>query len=362
MSSAKKRAWLGLAIVGFLVFSVWAEHYGANAEKHRSVTVFGRSALGTSVFHQWLTETKAAPTRLAQKAVLTESDVGNEAYAILSPRAPISKREAKQLEAFVRNGGKLILSSHNEATQRNLRYLATQLNVALPDEEVEGFTNAIAVTLSVTKDDALFRRGEKIAFYSAHQFGGRACATDPLACYRQIHSLDKGTVLVLAGLPFFANGLIAQADNSAAALRLAAWGKGITFDEYHHFFSDRTWLDLLKNLSFSVPMFGMLLLMILYFVFGHAEFHQKRPPAEKLPANSMHDWNEGIVTASVTRDSLPAALAFHRRCLEALFRRGIAEPLPPQNGGGDRKELLRVALEMVRSHQNFLLRKRKVLK
>ena len=362
MNSTQKRALFGLAVAGLILFAQIAEHFGNSAEKLKAVTAFGRSATGTSAFHQWLIETKAAPAKLARKALLHETDLGTEAYAILSPRSPVTARESKQLHAFVQKGGKLILSFHDIPTRKNLAHLVGVLGFSFSVQEAPAFENGKATVVEVEKDDLLFKKGEKIAFYSADQLGGFACALNSLGCFREIHEVGKGTVLLLAGLPFFSNGLIGLENNAAAALRLARWGNGIAFDEFHHFFSDRTWVDLLLNLSFSLPLLGLLLLLILFFVFGHTRFHQKQREVPPPSANSMHDWNEGIVTASVTNYSLAEAMAFHRRSLQQIFKRGVAEPLPPEPAGENRRGKLKLAADMLRSHQNFLLRKRKVLK
>ena len=98
------------------------------------------------------------------------------------------------------------------------------------------------------------------------------------------------------------------------------WTQTIAFDEYHHFFSDRSLVDLFANPSFSVPLLGMSLLLILFFMFAHTRFHERHRESLQIPARSVHEWNEGVVSSSLTDFTRENALALHRGYLERILR------------------------------------------
>ena len=75
--------------------------------------------------------------------------------------------------------------------------------------------------------------------------------------------------------------------------RMALQGKAATIDEYHHFFTRRNIWDLLVKPTFILPIGGIVVGSILFFMFGS----RPRPVRvmKKLSSSTHHDMSEGLI-------------------------------------------------------------------
>lgn len=372
--SERLNVWLrGRLLAGILILIVFifyevTQYYVGEQAKLASVSGLGRSVMGVSIFYEWSNTLEPDSGNFLRHAFLKPHDLGkSKTIAILSPSAVVTDREARLVDEYVRKGGKLLISFHDDASFQSLYYLLKRFGIEISVAETERFTNGSPIVVTPVDDYLFFRKGEQYAFYSLKLLNTPQCSANSMACYVLEKAVGKGSVLLLAGLPFFSNGLIGKSDNADASLRLRDWAGGISFDEYHHFFSDRSFWDLIVNPAFSVPLFGMALLLILFFLFAHTRFHERhRERSELMPAQSVHEWNEGIVSSSLTNFSRAEALDLHYEYIERIFRRTLpysAEhqliPTPMMTGRSE-SEMLREGSKLISLHRKLLLQRRRV--
>ncbi|NQW45176.1 MAG: DUF4350 domain-containing protein [Deltaproteobacteria bacterium] len=369
MAKVQFTTFKGRLFLVFLVLLVFVgyefiSHSSEKQTKDASVSGLSHSVMGVSILYEWMNALHADSGKLFQRAYLKSSDLESSGtIAILSPRARISEREAGLLQSFVQKGGKLIVSFHDDASLLNLSLLLKRLEMNLSVEETTHFTNGAPTLVAALENDLFFRNGEQYAFYSINILNNADCSRDRLSCYFTKKQVGSGYVVLLAGLPFFSNGLIGQANNSDAALRIMDWAKTISFDEYHHFFSDRSVLDLIANPSFSLPLLGMALLLVLFFLFAHTKFHRRHLEEQATtPGHSVHEWNEGVVSASLTAFARQNALTFHHSHLVKIFQRVKNAPVisKPNISDNSEAEMIREASTLIFLHKKLLLQKRRI--
>ena len=132
--------------------------------------------------------------------------------------------------------------------------------------------------------------------------GGGDCVAEPWPCYVRREAAGDGEVLIFAGFPPLSNALISRGDNARLAFRLVDGTEGIAFDEYHHFFTDRTVGDLLATPSFFFPLIGFVGIVLLFLIFGYSEYHETAmQEPSSTPARSHHLFNEKIVQGVMAR-------------------------------------------------------------
>ncbi len=163
----------------------------------------------------------------------------------------------------------------------------------------------------------LFEPQQQYGFYSLIQFD-RACEPHPLDCFAQHTKIGQGDVLLLLGLPLAANAMVEHLNNIDFTLALGHWAPRLLIDEYHHFFTHKTFRDLTARMDFTLPLGGMIVGLILFFLFGHSNFHERalRP----VHARAYHELNENIVRKYLQDPSLANdAVDQQRQFLQRLF-------------------------------------------
>lgn len=351
---------LGIVFL-FILFKV-LELTLVHQDKMTSITGLSDSSSGVSLFIDWINTQSPESATLTRKPFLKIDEFSSvETLALLSPRSSFSKRETRLLEEFVRKGGKLILSFHSDKTHSVLSPLLTKLGISLPTEEIESFRNGIPQLVNSPSDQWLFKSGEEYAFYSLVKLKNSECIQDSISCFFSQHQIESGTVLVFSGLPFFSNGLLGKSQNAQAAFRLKTWAGKIVFDEYHHFFSDQSWVDFIRKPKLSLPLFGFTVLLFLFFLFGHTPFHERhlRDPTVE-DSVSLQSWNERVFFTMLGSSDFQKASQFHGRHLKRVMTRsGFIVELPTSLQVKSRDTLLEEGSKLLSLHRHLLLRRRK---
>ena len=307
----------GLLIVGFAVL-LWMQLFTQSANRGRAVTVYSRSSQSLSLLREWKDIAPDQDVAINKKAFLFPQDLqAFDGVMIASPRMPLQEKEAKTLADYVAQGGRLVLSAHDGGTHRHFHHLFEALDIQWAIRELEGFQNRQMTTVTVTDGDGLFEPQQRYGFYSLIQFN-RDCATPVLDCFARRAEIGQGEVLLLLGLPLAANAMVDYGGNIDFTLALGHWAPRLLIDEYHHFFTDKTFADVFARLDFTLPLGGMIAGLVLFFCFGHSTFHERtlRP----VSARSYHELNENIVRKFLRDPNLARdAVAQQRQFLQRLF-------------------------------------------
>jgi hypothetical protein len=267
----------------------------------------------------------------------------------------------------VKAGGKLLLSVQDPQDVAALSELTRDLGISLALTENKDFKNGELASFDI-HDGPLANPKETYLTYSNFYL------TNPLhpgSGYFNYKKVGKGEVFSFVGLGPFSNILIAKKDNSELAIRMAKSFPSITFDEYHHFFSDRSFFDLLKDPAFGATIAGIVATLILFFFFGHTPLHEKHliPPPRKRPV-SFHEFSEKFLRSTIERKgSFEETLAEHYRLLSRLYpdvqpeienqrltqvRKLGAQPMK-------RPQFLKAIEELVHFHAEILKRKGRLI-
>lgn len=168
----------------------------------------------------------------------------------------------------------------------------------------------------------IFKSEETYSVYSQLQFKNDLCLRASRAhCFTQIHSVGQGQVAFLLGIPVLSNTMIGRAQNSHLAFRLNRDFSPLAIDEYHHFFSQYNFWDLLRTPQFSIPMIGFLLLMLTYFLFAKSRLHEQNL-SEQDPVLTMgyHHLSQNVVASEISNErGLRSALALTAKNLSRLY-------------------------------------------
>ncbi len=335
MSRAKRAALLTALALASLLLYAFAADQASRREVFATPTSLSRRIAGLSVFTEIKNATAPGSVRIQKKPFLFERDFhGIDTVFILSPLSPVSAREAELVAGRVRAGKKLVVSFHDDRARRNLSPLLERLGIHLPWSEDAAFRNGGTASVENDHNSSLFREGERYEFYGAGRFEGEGVGADAMdcrlsaaLCYARETRVGEGTVLVISGLPPFSNGLISRAENRAVAFRLAEWSGRALFDEYHHFFSEKTAKDLWLEPRFVLPIAGFAVGAILFFLFAHTPARPRRAGAPR-PHRSYHDLNREILATLLgTDDALSGAIRKHASFLKRRF--------PDQSGAID---------------------------
>lgn len=314
----------GLVILGFAAW-LWQMQTNQRAEQHRAVTVYSRSNKSLSLFREWKETTPGQSVSINRKAFLFPQALAEfDAIMIASPRMHIQSKEAKNLADYVANGGRLVLSAHDRKTYENLSSVLYKLGIDAAIQDHEEFTNKQISAVTPPGKHPLFDPQRQYGFYSLIQFDcaceseASACAPQELDCFVHHKDFDRGQILLLLGLPLPANAMVERLDNIDFTLALGRWAPHLLIDEYHHFFTDKTFKDLVARLDFTLPLGGMIVGLVLFFLFGHSRFHER--PFKPVRARAYHELNENIVRKYLQDPSLALeAVDQQRQFLQRLF-------------------------------------------
>ena len=308
---------LGLTLLVTCLALLTVSISNERAERFRGSSSFAQTPMGLSAF---VSLAKAVvPGKIVQRrsALLSEEDLKDAGvFLTFSPKSAVSKREASILKTFTERGGRVVIGIQSPESLRNVEHLLAALELVISPTEIPTFTNGEASVVSIQSGGSLLPAPHSYAFYSRYGVG----AAEPKAFF--LHkTLNQGTATVFMGVPPVANALLGREDNWRIAHEILTQTGTIVLDEYHHLFSDKTVGDLLLEPSFSLPIFGMVLVGILFFLFGRLSkrdaWERKQQPA---PARSFHHFGVSLFQGLVKSSKLEnQAVDQHEAFLKALF-------------------------------------------
>ncbi len=291
-----------LILVAVLIFTplyFYMDHATIERQKLGTVTTFSKAVGGLGLFYTLAKESTSID--LIKKPILKWEELSQyKAIVMASPLFVPSERQGAILAEYVGYGGTLVLSFHNEATFDIVKIIVGDIagSGGFTLKEDAHFKNGEAVNVTgkaILGDERLklFSPAETYTFYSPWRlhdveektdvtktdgdttpdnFSTRSIPQDKtppdLNHYVKIIEAGGGEVIVLAGLPPMGNALIGKTDNKNLSYRLLTTLSPLAIDEYYHGYSDRTIWDLFDLPLFALPITGMIVLMIVYFIFA----------------------------------------------------------------------------------------------
>lgn len=306
-----------------ILFYYYAAYVQGERQNTSSVSSYGQTATGTSSLVTALQASHAESISILAGPLLTEDQLASTSLLVMtSVVQAVTEHEAEVISSFVHGGGRLLLSFHDQNTQNQLQALLAELGAKHQLVPNKSFRNHQLETVRLVTDQWFFRKNEIYSIYSPLQFDRPECQmvgnVQSGNCYFDVQKLGLGQVITVLGIPFFANGLIGNADNSKLAARLFSRQDHTMFDEYHHFFAGNTLGDLLTLPAFMLPLVGLVLCLLLFFVLGPS--HQVEPVAiaPLVPLRGFHDVNVALLHSEL-RHATHEAVTMQAKFLERYF-------------------------------------------
>jgi len=333
--SKARLPWLILLVILFGGVYLWAREGTFQQERLSTITSFSDGSTGLSVFQEVSRKFASKPISRKLSPLLLESELaGKNGLAVFSPLLPPSPSESKLILKFVESGGTLVLGFHDRASWESIQPLLSRAPLRIRVHDDPSFENRATVLASprTTENTDLLMPSEKYAFYSQLVYDRPLCeapqssatSTPAAECYFETIPFYKGRIVLMAGLPILANAMIWRADNRQVALRLAQTSAPLVIDEYHHFFTDKTWWGFLRKWRVSLPILVMIIGLLLQFAFGRSEsddlLEMSLDETERERAGSYHALHQDIVSHLIGSPSaVPAAISAHRDFLERMY-------------------------------------------
>jgi len=356
-----RNRWFALLIlVAMVLFFLVQSNHTDQVHANKTVSVYNKKGSGLAMLegfaHSNWGRTKLQT--LEQNLLDSLPLQGTHVFALLSPKMSPSERVAEMIGKWVQAGGLLLLGFHDETTFARLRPILRALRVDLDVKKNSDFKNQVPQEFQLASAFGPFRAGERAVLYSPILLHKVLCNSGEIDCYFENRNVGQGQIVLMAGLPFFSNALLGKGHNLEAATRMLATTGVWKVDEYFHFFSDKTLWDLWGKWQFTLPMLGMLILLMTYFVFGHSPFRERmRTLSEKPRAyETYHDLNIQIAQGLMDLKSNSAeSAAFHR----SLLPGEIFSDSTPINTIQNEKDLLGFGQRILLHHRSKLLKKGK---
>ena len=162
-------------------------------------------------------------------------------------------------------------------------------------------------------------------FYSVLYFEKEGCPGNSSKCYMHTMNVGSGQISLILGVSPLANYMIPRSDNALYAEWLSNRYRNIGFNEHIHFFTSKTLTDLLLLPAFIIPMFGIVLAVLLYYLFGRHSLYDVKQE-EKLPSLNMHEYFEKIFAGLIKKKKVEHDLnEKHIHYLKNIFKAEEAE-------------------------------------
>jgi hypothetical protein len=364
------RPWLliGAGIVLTLLY-FGAQQLVSNKVRYTTVTAFSRGGTGTSFFFD-LMKAEPGSASLSQSVNLTAEELsGFTSVALFSPNTALSPLETTVIENFVREGRTLLVSAHNAEAFATVGPLLKQLHFGLSIKDNPAYVHSEPQTTRVSADSRWFKRQETYAVYSPIIFDDADCVRSDLECFVRVQPFGKGDIIVMLGLPLVNNLLITQKDNRQFAFRVGHALTPMLIDEYHHFFSDKTFWDMMKEPAFGLTMVGVFAIVLLFYIFAYTKFHETSlAPPPTINPGSYHDLGKSLVE-QLLNDSrtFPTVLKNHEGFLRQAGRRDrhlleqeLADRAIDYSQAMTKEHLLKNAKVLITVHYEWLRKKGKV--
>ena len=357
MISRLKDSHLVAFLIGMLLF-VFALTFIESARDTKTNRIT-EAALGDGFRDFYALQNKLADgsmVRMRRPLISAESLASFKTYYLLSPKRSLSDREEKVLIEWVEKGGHLVMSLKDDETRIRLWALIKKAGLDKDLGPMPRFTNGETSRARSRSATELLGTDEEYLFYSYLGFYDSACKLDRPLCYVREARVGKGEVVVFAGVPPIANGLIHQLDNPKLAARLALAGGRAAIDEFHQFMTEKTVWEMLTDPAMLFPLAGFLVMVALYFFFGAGDLIERdqRPPKRAPAAASYHRLGRELVRSALdgSREGFADAVAWHRAALARHLpgEKMEIEKLTKAGAKDDRS----LALRLVGFHQKWL--------
>ena len=315
-----KRFLPSIFIVCSLIVILLLQNFSAQRDKKNSVTALSSGSAGMSIFVELSKKFPENKTQILKRPVLSSPLLQDkDLLMFLSPHSNVSEREAKIIKEFVDNGGTLLLSFHNRETEINLKEFYKAFKIEGESEEDSHFVDGQTTQIPSTQANVLSDSTSPVSFYSALTFSG--CTNPSFDCYEKEFVSGKGKVILISGLPPFSNALILRDENRKTAFSLIHAYHKIIIDEYRHFYSDKTVWDLFFEPAFSLPIFGLIAMALLFFLYGAIGFEDLLKGSEEPRFHRpSHVFNERILSGLVQQTKAKADfIEGHALFLRNLF-------------------------------------------
>ena len=313
---------IAACVLGTILYIVGTQ-YNLDQQRKDSVSAYSDNGKGVSLYGDLLKSLPYGDLNIYRRPLLYYEDLGKvDALAILSPRTPISKKEAETVYQFLENGGKLILSAHDQDTALRLAPLLDKIaassftNVAVDPE----FENYKVRNLVSDIDDEVFRADETYSFYSQIYFSHRPTCADrkEISCFYYSQEVGRGLVFYFLGLPILSNGLINNEFNRFFAYRMARLAPRLVIDEYHHHFPTKNLSEFATDWQYSLPLYGLFIGAILFFLFSRNPHEMRGETA--IQAKSLHDVGEKLLVQHLSHPNvIRGAREKYKKYLEKKF-------------------------------------------
>jgi hypothetical protein len=201
---------------------------------------------------------KVEQWRLPMTELNNHAEAKRSTMVVMGPPMPLSEREANELDAWIRDGGQLILTTSRTWDIEHASGDRTKKNTPTGD---------------YLGRHKIFRRpGEGADAVSASE----------------TKSLGRGRIVYLPDSYAFSNRTLRTTDNAVwLATRASEWGDKVFFDEYHHGFAMRRGFFSLIGLFLFSSAWGFLCLQIALagaiYIFGYKRRFGKI--VEEIPAD-----------------------------------------------------------------------------
>lgn len=350
-----------LTIVVMLWFIV---QIGKSREEGRLSRSDSNTSTGVKVFSDLIENLRPNSATSWRRPFLNLEDLDHfDTIFLVAPRIPLSSREEDILVEWIAEGGHLVVTAEDEEGLDRIRSILHEASFTKLIDETPGFKQGVATSYEPKNDSSYLKKGESYEAYSPLRFQDSICLADEGTCWSRESELDDGKVTLFLGIPPFANAMISRADNKRLAARLALESKRVAFDEYHLLVNEKTTSDLLFDPAFALPMLGMLLGILLYFVAGgEEEVSMLASPARKKRPSSWREFGRRVVQRTLERPGvLREAVLRHGKFFAGLApkeREEIDEIVRPLTSGPTDDGLAaKVGLQLALHHQTWLKNK-----
>lgn len=333
-------------ILAFAVALILLQWIQFDTARRHSSTSFSNEALGTSAFLEIMQRFAPEKVSLLRHAIYNEEDLGGEGTLLIisSPLGEISLREAGIIRAFVEKGGWILLSCHQESCQQNVFRISQELSASFSTSRNQSYIAGQSEEISIQNSE-LFPPGT-YNFYSAQIFNTFEFEANQSGTkFTRELNLGRGRIFLISSVIPLANGLINRGDNSKLLGNILSKANKIIFDEYHHLFSEKNLGDLILTPWVSLPMTGLILAALAFFLFGEAPLTFKHPSTFAAP--SFHRFNQDTLRGLLQNK---AAYAQARELQHRVILRTNLKHRPDISGA--------TIMQLARIHRNYLRIKR----
>ena len=245
------------------------QQYISSLKKYDSVNIYSGQSGGVNIFSLLSKKINKTNVQINKKAFHAPVEISNppQILMILSPKIEVSKKESEFLADFVAKGGKLFLSAATLQEFKHIRHLTKLFAESVEVEENTKYKNGIIETLTINSESELTQNVSEFGIYSPLIFKDSKENNSFEKFFKEL-DYQKGTVYLNVGLPLFANGLLDYKQNKHFAFNLIENNPIILIDEYHHLFFEKTYWDLVCEPSITLPLVGMLILVVIFLLFS----------------------------------------------------------------------------------------------